>query len=336
MNREKEFDNILDECLERIFKGATVEDCLAAYPDRADELEPLLLMASDARGAVDIKPRPEFRDRAGYEFQAAIRLMEPQKKAGFFFGWQPRLVAVVAVVLALLIAGSGTVMAASDSLPDETLYPVKLATESVRLTFTPSAMGKAELYAKFADERVAEIVAMAEKGKVEQVEKATERMNDQLIAMASLDIPGRPETVPVAQVAPAPEEPMLMMAEEAPVPEPALAPEPEMAAAPTEEAPPPAVKAPAPAAEEAPVMAAPRGPGPREDAGPQAGKKFAEGEEKPGRRAELRGVLEQRAAENSKALEEALEKAPESARSALEHALEVAGKGYEQAIHNLD
>ena len=96
----------------------------------------------------------------------------------------------VVVVIALLLAGSGTVAAAGNSMPDEPLYPVKLATETVRLTLTPSALGKAELYVKLADKRVAEIIKMADKGKVKQVENAAERLNTQLIAMASLAVPG--------------------------------------------------------------------------------------------------------------------------------------------------
>ncbi len=42
----KEFDNILDECMERLlFKGETVELCLESYPEQAVELKPLLQTA---------------------------------------------------------------------------------------------------------------------------------------------------------------------------------------------------------------------------------------------------------------------------------------------------
>jgi hypothetical protein len=92
----------------------------------------------------------------------------------------------VAVVLVVLGAGSGTVFAASSSLPGEPLYKVKLVTETVQIAFTPSDMGKAELYAKFADRRVEEIVKLADKGEAKQIEQTTDRMNSQLIAMANI------------------------------------------------------------------------------------------------------------------------------------------------------
>ena len=190
MKKEKEFDNILEECLERVLtRGESVEQCLASYPEQAAELEPMLQTALLAKKAADIKPRPEFRDRARYQFQAALRDME-LKRERRSFGWQPRWATVVIAVVVLLVAGSSTVMAAGNSMPDQPLYQVKLATEAVRVALTPSDLGKAELYVKFADRRVAEIARMADEGKVGQVTKTAQRLNTQLIAMASLAAPG--------------------------------------------------------------------------------------------------------------------------------------------------
>jgi hypothetical protein len=195
MNKAREFNNILEECLERVLiKGETVEQCLAAYPEHAAELEPLLQTALVAKEASAIKPRPEFRGRASYQFQQAIREMEA-KKSRSFFSRQPQWATAIIVVIVLLLAGGGTVAAAGNSLPGETLYQVKLATEAVRLTLTPSALGKAELYVKLADKRVAEIIEMADKGEVEQVEQTTQRLNTHLLAMTSLAVSGKEELV---------------------------------------------------------------------------------------------------------------------------------------------
>lgn len=195
MKQTGNFDNILDECLEKVLiKGETVEQCLAAYPEHAAELEPLLQTALSAKEASAIKPRPEFRERASYQFQAALREMESKKSQGFF-SRQPRWATAVIVVIFLLLAGSGTVAAAGNSLPGEPLYQVKLATEAVRLTMTPSALGKAELNVKLADKRVDEIIEMVDKGKVEQVEQTAQRLNSHLLAMESLAVPGWEEQV---------------------------------------------------------------------------------------------------------------------------------------------
>ena len=150
MKKTKEFDNILNECLERVLtKGETIEQCLASYPAYAAELEPLLQTSLVTKKALAIKPRPEFRERARHQFRSALQEMEQERERRFFlFNWQPRWATAIIAVLVLLLASGGTVAAAGNSMPDEPLYQVKLATEAVRLTLTPSALGKAELYAK--------------------------------------------------------------------------------------------------------------------------------------------------------------------------------------------
>ena len=75
MDKEKEFENILNECLDRLMQGEDIESCLTRYPEHAAELEPLLKTALETRAVADIKPRPEFREQAGIEFQKAIAEM---------------------------------------------------------------------------------------------------------------------------------------------------------------------------------------------------------------------------------------------------------------------
>jgi len=201
MKKTKEFNNILDDCLERLLvNGETIEQCLRSYPEHATELEPLLQTAMATKEASAIRPRPEFRERARYQFRSALQGVKPKRR--FFFGWQPQWATAVIVVLVLLLASGGTVAAAGNSMPDNPLYPVKLATEQVRLTLTPSALGKAELYVNLVNKRVAEIVYMANKGKPEQVERATQRLNAYLMRVASLAAP--PEEAG-ALLAPAPQ-----------------------------------------------------------------------------------------------------------------------------------
>ena len=53
----EEFDRILDECLDRVVRGGTVEECLAAHPDLAEELRPLLLSAREMLAAGAAIPR---------------------------------------------------------------------------------------------------------------------------------------------------------------------------------------------------------------------------------------------------------------------------------------
>ncbi len=61
------------------------------------------------------------------------------------------------LVLSLLFTSGGTVFASQKSLPGETLYSVKLLSESVRVAITPTAAKRAELRMAYAAERTKEI-----------------------------------------------------------------------------------------------------------------------------------------------------------------------------------
>ena len=316
MRKSREFDNVLDECLERLLvKGETVEQCLQSFPKHADELKPLLETALATKKASAIQPRPEFRDRARYQFYSAVRGME-SKKSHLIFGWQLRWATVVATVLALILAGGGTVAAAGGSMPDEPLYPVKLATEQAQLLLTPSTLGKVELYAKLADKRVLEIVRMADENKPEQIELTAQRLDDYLTKIVDLASTQRVVERSGEIIAPAVEE--TLVAEEAP----------EVDEAPVTEA--------APETEEAPTLGElppKRTPGPPEWAKSDNGKK-AQPQVK--RKANLKTTVQSQAANNSARLRAVLETAPESAKSALLRAIAVSESGYKKALESLD
>ena len=200
MKADKEFDNILDECLERLLvEGETIEHCLQRYPEQAQELEPLLQTALEAREASTIQPRAEFKAKARYQFGSALQ-GEASRESRPFFGWLPRWATVVTIVLVVLVAGGGTVAVASNSMPDSPLYSLKLATEEARLMLTPSELGKARLCAELVDRRVEEIIYMAGKGDVQQVELVTQRLDERLemLAVLVLALGGNGEAVLLA------------------------------------------------------------------------------------------------------------------------------------------
>ena len=315
MKKTREFDNILNECLERILvRGETVESCLLSYPEQAAELEPLLSTALATKTASVIKPRSEFKQRARHQFHSALQQMEAERERRIF-SWMPQWATVVATVLiVLLMGGGGTVAAANDSMPDEPLYPVKLSAEAVRLAFTLSAMGKAEMYVQLADERIEEIEAMAAKGKAEQVERTANRLNNHLVAMTSLV---------------APQEAAIQKQDSATLSAPAL---PEVSTEATEEAP---TKA---AVEETPQPArrgAPDTPGAVGKGRGNAGSVQDE-DSKAEKRGELEVILSRNAVAHSNALRAMLKKAPDSVKSALQQAIIETDSGYQQALEAID
>jgi hypothetical protein len=205
MKRDKEFNNILNECLERLLvKGETIEQCLRRYPGQAAELKPLLKTALVTKRVSAIQPRADFKARARYQFRSALK--EAAAKSRPPLGWFPRWATVATIALVLLLAGSSTVVAAGSSMPDSPLYPIKLAVEEARLALTFSPIGKARLCAELADRRVAEIIYMANKGDAQQVELITQRLDKRLLMLAVLALAQEEGEAPLMMMAPAPGE----------------------------------------------------------------------------------------------------------------------------------
>jgi hypothetical protein len=333
----KEVTLALDECLDRILaKGESTEQCLQRYPALAGELAPLLKTALLTQRAAALAPRPEFRERARFQFQATLRDMavKKEKRRGFSLSWQPKFATIaITIVLAVAVLGSGTVAAASNSLPDSPLYPVKLATETIQLKLADTPLDKAGLYAKFADNRVAELVKMAEKGKTDQVEKLASRLNSDLMAMTiAAKANGQPEMTAAGEVSPMLRSPTAaapapgIVAEPGPGSEPETTPTREPSAVTPKPAPAPVGpktvdKAPA-AIESAPVAAVPQPLNPGQIA-------------KLEKRAQLKTIVRQKADTNPQAIRDALKNAPDSVKAALYQALMVADNGYQQALDAL-
>lgn len=311
MRKSREFENILDECLERLLvRGETIEQCLQRFPELANELKPLLETAQAVNKASAIRPHPEFRDRARYQFYMALQATAVKRSRPFFL-WRLRWVTVVAVVLALLLAGGGTVTAASGSMPDEFLYPVKLATEQAQLVLTPSALGKAELYAKLADKRVVEIVRMAGESKPEQIEQTVQLLDKYLAKIVALtSVKGVKVSITVA---PAPGE--------TPATEKAMAP----TAAPSLQE--------ATAAEETEEEKAAVGETPRISERASGDLEIGI---KPDRRAKLKEMMGRSASNHPARLRALLETVPPSARPALLRAIAISETGYKKALESLE
>ena len=184
----QELDNILNSCLERLAGGASIADCLKDYPEQAGELEPLLQTAALTRRALaDIKPDPRFKTAARFRMAARLDAAGPPRRA--IFSRTPRwALAAVASLLLVIAMGSGTVVAASGVMPDHFLYPVKLATEQVRLETATSDLALTELNAEFTDRRVEELIYVVEKGNGASIDDSLTRLDENLVLVASIPV----------------------------------------------------------------------------------------------------------------------------------------------------
>ncbi len=193
MGTNKQFNTILDECLESLLTGKeTPEQCLQRYPEYARELEPLLRTALIVNKAVDVKPSVDFRAKARYQLQSIIAESRAPKRATRFVSkWA---IAICAVMLVFVLVG-GTALAANGSMPGNPLYAVKLATENLSIRLTGSAEKKAELYITMADRRVTEMIWMVDNGKTQYLEAATLRLQNYYAKIGELPLAENTEEV---------------------------------------------------------------------------------------------------------------------------------------------
>lgn len=68
----KDFDRILDECIDRIGRGDSLADCLAAYPAHSEKLRPLLESLHDLQQACAFTPSADTKRAARQKLHGAL------------------------------------------------------------------------------------------------------------------------------------------------------------------------------------------------------------------------------------------------------------------------
>lgn len=173
-------EQVLNECVERLRQGETVEQCLASYPERAEELEPLLRTVATLKEVSCVQPRPEFRAYAKARILGGLRDKATKRAHNKAAIWRRTWATAAASVVAVFAVGAGTVVASADSLPGHPLYSVKRTVERVQLAATTSDVGKAKLLATFADKRVKEIGGVVAEGRGDRVDAVTASVTREL------------------------------------------------------------------------------------------------------------------------------------------------------------
>ena len=166
-------EEILIQCIEDIRSGeSSLAECLDRYPYIRQELSSLLEIALNIQKAPDVLPSNAYRHKTRANLMNHIYnsryAKEPSRNA--FVSGMKRLwdmvvlkpaVTVVVVILLLSTAGTGTVYASQDSLPNDALYRVKLGSEQLQRLWTLSDVAEIELELQFIDRRLEEIRGVA-------------------------------------------------------------------------------------------------------------------------------------------------------------------------------
>ena len=183
-------DTALDTALAELIRGKPLADILAAHPLEAIALAPLLQSAKklEALRPVKLPPAESMADDRNQflaqvtELQISpvsasplarlrgwitqimpwsLTALQPQKENRKMFALALKLGLIITVLGSSL---GGTMVAAGNSLPDSAVYPVKMALEQARLSLRNDPAGQAEQYLNMAQERVQEMVRLAEQG----------------------------------------------------------------------------------------------------------------------------------------------------------------------------
>ncbi len=186
---DQEISEILETGLEAVLSGsATVEQVLAQHPEQAailrSEFESALWLVSQ---------RDQVSPRAGFVRASRTRVIQQIKAESrgsgakhAFLGmiWPRRAVYQwVAALLILVVIFSGTngvVSAAYNTLPGDTLYPVKTLTEQVVYSLTFSEARRVALNAQYTEERLNEVTALMQAGKYQAVTETLQSFDQQV------------------------------------------------------------------------------------------------------------------------------------------------------------
>jgi len=162
----RNFQTILDECLRELETGQSLDAILARYPEEADQLRPLLLTTQNLKAMPVARPRSHVQQAGWQRFLGeAIALQRVRERRPTFGLLRPVAVAASLVLTLFFLGGGTTVYAASHSLPDSPLYPIKLATEEARLWFVFDEDDRAGILLDQSETRMTEIRKLVQQGK---------------------------------------------------------------------------------------------------------------------------------------------------------------------------
>jgi hypothetical protein len=117
-----DFNQILDECIDRITRGETVEACLSDYPEHANRLKPLLTAMAQTKASYAFTPSINNKRAARQRFYTAV---EKSRQPSFWnrLFTRPVVWAALTAVLVVMIVGYVALR--------PTIFPVKLPSVTV-------------------------------------------------------------------------------------------------------------------------------------------------------------------------------------------------------------
>ncbi len=180
-----EFETAVENCIALMQSGATLDSCLERYPQYARELQPVLRTARALQALIVPQERTESvqagRQRLlnAYAKKAAAQpvsessiprfiqriLIKLTGKDDIDMKLVARFAMAILLVIGLLFGGGITTTASASALPGDTLYPLKLSLEDLRLLFANDPQVHQQLEHQYQDTRQQEVQSLLQLGR---------------------------------------------------------------------------------------------------------------------------------------------------------------------------
>lgn len=161
---DKKTDQILDEAIHRLRHGADVSDCLKKYPDAKwlkSSLKVVERLSSIPTKTPNIDEKTvwdkiSLNIAVGQTAASQTVAAKQQTMPGLHLALPRGVFAFITLVTILGLLNT-TAVAAQNSLPGETLYPIKRTVEKIQLTLTMDEVKKTEVRIQHAENRLTEV-----------------------------------------------------------------------------------------------------------------------------------------------------------------------------------
>ncbi len=167
----KRLPDALENCLQRMDQGESLDSVLALYPELAARLRPLLETAMRARSAGrESLPQAVLvrQISRGLALAADLRQGKNRRLLQRRF-WRPA-VTILAVIAILVMSSKGLLTASAHSIPGDTLYPLKRSLESTQLHLVSDPAKRQVLEQEFDERRVDETKSLLTHQRIEYVD----------------------------------------------------------------------------------------------------------------------------------------------------------------------
>lgn len=201
---------VLQESLDFMEQGESIEQILARYPEQAKTLRPFLETAIQL---ATLAPQPSLaaRQQSQQAFLAHAESLRatPIRPSGWY-RMRQLLLPLVSLAVVLILFGTTAVFVSSSAIPGDALYPVKRLVENVRLNRAGDPETAVALAEQYRQERIREVQALLRTGRAAEVtfEGEIEAIEPEEWTVATINvmldaetsIEGRPQVGELARV----------------------------------------------------------------------------------------------------------------------------------------